>query len=219
MIERKGRGDAVKHVPIQTTSVVVDLRSSTAAMSLALDPADFAEFLDLVVNLSREQIIRHGGFFDKETGDGAIGHFAELGGGVAFLQAGEKNPISTVAQAVHASKAITHDVGRACAEFQAKMAHGLHGLSPAVGIHTSNAVWLISSGQIRAIGASVVGASRLCSVANPREIMISNAVYNILSAQQVPDLLNRFMRREINIKEFNSSAQPFGYGWQLLGEY
>jgi class 3 adenylate cyclase len=213
-LSSRSRSEVVRHVPVETTSLVMDLRSSTAAMLVTRDPAEYANFIDEVVRVGRSIIVNHGGFFDKETGDGVIGHFAELGGSVRLNAALSQVPFDPVIYAVTAAKKMITEIDALCMQLQPKLVHGLDGVAPAIGLHTANSVWLISSGQIRAIGPAVVGAARLCGCCDGREVIVSNATLNTLLQSGGPSIINGFERRSVIMKEFSESASPYGFVWR-----
>jgi class 3 adenylate cyclase len=194
----------VKHVPIETTSVVLDLRSSTAAMSMANDPAEFSSFVERIVERSKSSIVSNGGFFDKETGDGVIGHFAPSG-------EEEMQQLPPVKAGVIAAAEIVRLVSEECSKFQRRLLHGLDGLAPAVGVHTAPGVWLLSGSQVRAIGGSVVGAARLCSAGDPGEILVSNSTFECLCANELFDEMRGFVRRRIEMKGVGGKTGVFAY--------
>jgi class 3 adenylate cyclase len=201
----------IVHVSIRTTSLVVDLRGSTAAMGLTPDASSYAQFIDEVVRTAREIILGFGGFFDKDTGDGVVGHFCGMRGGHGSVRAGASEAVESIVDAVLAGHEIIRVISRVCREFQENMSLGLGGLNPAVGIHTGDAVWIARDGQIKAIGSSVVWASRLCAAARTKELLVSNISFN--RAKSSPKIASAgiFEERRIRIKDYSASLAPFAY--------
>jgi class 3 adenylate cyclase len=204
----------VDYAPVVTTSVVVDLRGSTTAMSSTSDAGKFADFIDKVVAKIREIILDNGGFFDKDTGDGAIGHFCGRRDAHSVVGNGDSEVGDSIVCAINAGKKIIADVSLICEDYQKFLSHGLDGLGPSVGIHTGKAVWLVNEGQVKAIGDSVVWASRLCSIASSKELLISNGSYNLGGALESSHL-SVFSRRKVSIKEYADSLSPFAYSYNV----
>jgi class 3 adenylate cyclase len=71
---------------------------------------------------------------------------------------------------------------RICNKFQDELNFGIGGLGAAIGIHTGESIWIAEENQIRAIGDSVIFASRLCSEAEVRSIFISRSQFGMLIA-------------------------------------
>ena len=60
---------------LNAATLSYDLRKSTFCMENADSPSKFAGWLDLLVQILTQVAHRHGGVFDKFTGDGALVHF------------------------------------------------------------------------------------------------------------------------------------------------
>ncbi len=194
---------------INTTSLVGDLRFSTVAMNQFWPPEAYASFLDEIVEISHKLLLSSGAYFDKETGDGFAAHYCtsefEIDEFGANAQANEiETAISTGRQIILAASEI-------CQKYQKHLKQGLQNVQMSIGIHSENAVWICDRNQVRALGQSVVQASRLCDTAKPMETIISNSCYQVLLMSGSP-LIADFIRRDIDIKEIHQKAGSYGYG-------
>jgi class 3 adenylate cyclase len=199
---------------VPTTSLVLDIRNSTTAMGLTVNADKFAEFIDKVVSKARHTILKYGGFFDKETGDGVVGHFWTMPNPV--LSEAEGNAAEMMA--VRAAQRIVLEIQDLCIEHQHSMQHGLDGLGGAVGIHSGSAVWVADEKQIRAIGDSVISAKRLCDVAGPGEIVISSQTYRCVCrpGQSIDGLL--FQKCPAHFKEYPDRVGTYAYVAKVVGQ-
>lgn len=197
---------------IPTTSVVGDLRFSTAAMSLFSPAEQYSALLDEITKMSHEVLVGSGAYFDKETGDGFVAHFcrshyeSEMDGEAALLQ--------EIERAMLASSKIIERADEICRRFRPKLKHGMDGLRMAVGIHHEEAVWICDQKQIRAIGPSVVWAARLCSCAASGEVLISNGANTVLMNSGKTNLVSRLKKKSVNFKDFSDDAALFAFSFQ-----
>lgn len=204
----------VRYRPIPTTSLVMDIRGSTSAMELTDPPDKFSEFIDQVVGIARTTILQHGGYFDKETGDGVVGHFCSRNNVPALGTRTEASSMEILA--VKAGREITQKVHDLCRRYQRWLRHGMDKLGGAIGIHTGTAVWLADEMHIRAIGSSVVGAARLCSCAESGEIVVSNRTYQNaeLFSGSVDGLM--FKQKTIDIQEYGGRIGTYAYAARVI---
>lgn len=145
-----------------TTTLCADIRLSTSAMDRTLDKVDFAIFIRDAVRVMKDALRENGGFFDKETGDGVVGHFID---GVMSRNG--------AVSAYRASCKMVEEVTRICNDFVEKSLSQLLPVGIGVGIHTGEAHWFASGNQVNAIGSSVVDATRICERAQAGEILMS----------------------------------------------
>jgi class 3 adenylate cyclase len=186
---------------IPTISLVMDIRNSSSAMLLTRDPPRFAGFIDQAVEGAREAITQNGGYFDKETGDGVVGHFAS-GENIE-----DELPLK---DALVAAKSISIMTTRLCGEYQENLRFSLGALGCAIGLFADRAVWLYSWRGVRAIGGSVVNASRICANARPREVGYCNTIAQLIKTSKItPEIfpLNG-ITRQIKIHEVREDATP-----------
>lgn len=200
---------SVRYRPIPTTSLVLDLRASTSAMELTDPPEKFAELIDQIVITAREVVLRHRGFFDKDTGDGISGHFCDRDHVPDISVDDAVLPVELAA--IKAGQEIVQKVQSLCIRHQAWLRHGMDKFGAAIGIHTGTAVWFADEILVRAIGSSVVGAARLCGNAEPGEIVISNATFRtVMSHGRSIDGLN-FEKKSVLMKEYGDRIGTYAY--------
>ncbi|MBR0954961.1 adenylate/guanylate cyclase domain-containing protein [Bradyrhizobium canariense] len=196
------RKEALHPREIETISLVMDIRNSSSAMLLTTDPPKFSMFIDKVVESAQDAITRHGGYFDKDTGDGVVGHF--------YLPPDEVDAGAVVKQALRASRSMSLKTTQLCRAYQENLSLSLAGLGCAIGLFSGKAVWLMSWKGVRAIGSSVVNASRICSNAKSGEIGYCNAIARALTSGAIGSdsfPLDGF-RRQIDVSEVRGAALP-----------
>lgn len=198
--------DTLQQTTVKTTSLVFDLRKSTLAMEAADDIATYSPFIELVVSVARECIFQYGGYFDKETGDGIVAHFADFDG--LWLD----SPIEPAQKrALDSAVALLRRITELCEEFQSGLDDWIDNLGGAVGLHYGNAVWSIRDGKAQAIGSSVVKAARLCAEAKVEHIFVSNAFFNGISDKVRAETLSKFERTSYVGKEYGGIPQKSGF--------
>ncbi|TQF37931.1 hypothetical protein UNPF46_17615 [Bradyrhizobium sp. UNPF46] len=186
---------------IATISLVMDIRNSSSAMLLTRDQPQFAGFIDRAVEGAREAITENGGYFDKETGDGVVGHFVN----------GENvEDVSALRDALVAAKSISIMTTRLCSDYQQYLRLNLDGLGCAIGLFADRAVWLYSWRGVRAIGGSVVNASRICANAKPKEVGYCNTIAQMMKTAGItPEVFpTNGVPRPIKIHEVRDEAIP-----------
>lgn len=198
-LELKNGNVMPKQIP--TLSLVMDIRNSSSAMLLTREPPRFAGFIDRAVEGAREAITQNGGYFDKETGDGVVGHFAS---------GEDAQDTSALKHALVAAKSISMMTTRLCGEYQENLRLSLDALGCAVGLFADQAVWLYSWRGVRAIGGSVVNASRICANAKPREVGYCNTIAQMMKLEKIsPEIFPaNGISREIKIHEVRHEAVP-----------
>ncbi|WP_271612544.1 hypothetical protein [Bradyrhizobium sp. CCBAU 21362] len=186
---------------IPTLSLVMDIRNSSSAMLLTRDQPRFAGFIDRAVEGAREAITENGGYFDKETGDGVVGH---------FVNAENFEDASALRDALVAAKSISMLTTRLCGEYQENLRLNLDALGCAIGLFADRAVWLYSWRGVRAIGGSVVNASRICANAKPREVGYCNTIAQMMKIAGItPETFpTSGVTRPIKIHEVREEAIP-----------
>jgi class 3 adenylate cyclase len=203
----------IRYRPIATTSLTLDVRASTSAMELTDPPDKFSEFIDAVVSGARSRILKHGGYFDKETGDGIIGHFCSHGN----VPTSANNDLTAMEiVAVRAGQEIAQFVQDLSAEYQRWLRHGMNNLGAAIGIHTGTAVWLADEMQIRAIGSSVVGAARLCNCAEAGEIVVSNKTYHAVEEFHGTIAGLTFKKKQVSLQEYGERLGTYAYSARAI---
>jgi adenylate cyclase len=155
----------------EITLLFSDIRGFTS-MSESRAPQDIVRMLNEYFELMVDVLFKHEGTLDKFVGDEIIALF---GAPVAIPNAELK--------AVECAL----DMMRVLSEFnRTRLAEGLHEIKIGIGINTGTVVTgAIGSSralQYTAIGDAVNTASRLCSVAQPGQIILSEATYRKVAA-------------------------------------
>jgi class 3 adenylate cyclase len=195
---------------IPTVSLVMDVRNSTSALLLTKNPPKFAVFIDEIVQYAQECITTNGGYFDKETGDGISGHFD------GSDETNEESPM--ILRALTAARCISTRTTQLCERYRREsLSLPLAGLDGAIGLFLGQTVWLNSWRGIRAIGDSVVKASRICGNAAPGEVGYCNSIHRYLLSGRVGSEIfpTTASRREIKVAEIKAEALPEAYFTRL----
>ncbi|NEK33003.1 adenylate/guanylate cyclase domain-containing protein [Rhizobium leguminosarum] len=195
-------GDQLSFRGLRSCSLVFDLRKSTLAMQSVKDIGKYSPFIESIVECAREAIFSNGGFFDKETGDGVVGHFVEVG--KLDREPPEKRAFEAAVQMVRNATDL-------CEKFQCELDDWINNLGGAVGLHVGQAVWTATRNHVQAIGESVVTAARLCSEANVHSVFVSNGFFQILSKQIRPEVIAKFSRKAYLGKENGAVPQKSGF--------
>ncbi|WP_349962885.1 hypothetical protein [Rhizobium sp. ZPR3] len=187
---------------LRTCSLVFDLRKSTLAMQSVRDIGKYSPFIESIVDNARDAIFANGGFFDKETGDGVVGHFVDFG--PLDVEPAEKRAFDAAVQMVRGASEI-------CEAFQSELDDWINNLGGAVGLHSGSAVWTAARNNVQAIGESVVTAARLCAEADVRSVFVSNGFFQHLSKQIRPEIVAKFARKSYLGKENGAKPQKSGF--------
>ncbi len=203
-------GSAVRYTPIATTSLVFDLRKSTMALEQLRDEdvGLFSDFIKSVVAAAKKAVFDHGGFFDKETGDGVVAHFCDFD-----LPGADIEPAGV--RAFRAARTLIGSIHSICDAFQKRLKMGVGGLGASVGLYSDKAVWICEKNLVSAYGESVIMAARLCAEAEIGSIFVSNHEFEKLALALPPEEVSGFERRSYLGKEYNQGSQLFGYHMQV----
>lgn len=190
---------------IPTTSLAFDIRKSTMILEQLVlqERGRFPSFIRELCAIAKSAVLSNGGFFDKETGDGIVGHFCDFG-----LELPDHRTPSM--RAFCAAREILTEIRPLCEDIQRCLNLGVGGLGGSIGIHSSDAVWARDDSLISALGESIILAARLCNEAENFSIFVSNSEFHRLGSELPPSLLLKFKRREYTGKEWNSGAQLYG---------
>lgn len=207
-IARKNACNEIAYNTINTTSLVFDLRKSTIAMEQLRrsEIGEYSPFINETVRTAKEIIFKHGGFFDKETGDGTVGHFIEFSSSEDFQVQASANR-----RAFDAAVEIVRTISKICENFQSRLKLGVGELGASVGIHTGDAVWISEMNQVRAIGESVILAARLCNEAPARSVFVSNTEFGELAKTEGAEISSLFEKYSYSGKEVKNGADLFGF--------
>src|SRR3954471_12748259 len=156
----------------EITMMFSDIRGFTS-MSESRAPEDIVRMLNEYFELMVDVIFRYEGTLDKFVGDEIIALF---GAPVAMAQ-GELKAVQCAL-----------DMMKVLSEFnRTRLSEGLHEIKIGIGINTGTVVTgAIGSSralQYTAIGDAVNTASRLCSVAQPGQIILSDATYRKVQSE------------------------------------
>lgn len=203
-------GESVRYSPIETTSLVFDLRKSTMALEQLRDEdvGLFSRFIKNVVSAAKRAVFDEGGFFDKETGDGIVAHFWNFS-----LPEAEIEPADV--RAFRAARTLIEAMHDLCRSFQEQLNMGVGTLGASVGLHSGKAVWTCEKNLVSAYGESVILASRLCAEARTGSIFASNRLFQNLASSLPPDEISRFDRKVYRGKEYSQGSQLFGHLMQV----
>jgi class 3 adenylate cyclase len=173
--------------PVLRTLLVSDLEGFTA-MLCALGDLAARDVMALHDKLLRDCLREHHGVERAHTGDGVIASFADA------------------ERAVSCAAAIQHRLRR-YNERAAKMA----AINVRVSVHSGRT--LIHDNRL--FGATVNTAVRLCTVADPGEVVISEAVKSLVAARSFPLTLRDL--GELHLKGLPIPVAAFAFEWRSFG--
>lgn len=210
-LSRGASGGAVRYAPMDTTSLIFDLRKSTMALEQLRDEdiGLFSSFIKEIVAAAKQAVFAEGGFFDKETGDGMVAHFCD------FALPEEAGIKPTPVRAFTAARKLIKAVHAICHGFQEHLNMGVGGLGASVGLHSAKAVWVCEENLVSAYGESAIMASRLCAEAEIGAIFVSNYEFQKLAKCLPAEEISRFERQAYVGKEYSERAHLFGYLMQV----
>lgn len=172
--------------PIETVSVAIDLRKSTALMRESKSFPRFAAWIERVIQIIRQLCHVNGGIFDRFTGDGALAHFIQddvIFDGAASDGLDRETPARANAtwRAFKASVEIYQAVNKAIeAHFASNSRFHIDGAGVALGIAVDPACWhLDRAGSLHLVGRGIVDATRLTD-GDPNKVAMSLDVFNAL---------------------------------------
>jgi CheY-like chemotaxis protein/class 3 adenylate cyclase len=183
-----------------TTIIVVgDIRRSQDLMTYAMDEQDFSQRMVQFISTTRSALDKHGGFFDKFTGDGFIGYFNE-----SICELYGLNYIDSFVGFIREFTAFSVSHFHEWVKFVRKIPGQAVGL--AVGADLGHVSFQSLNYHVVAVGESIVWASRMASAAKAEEVLVNNLLYQSLRRRD--DLV--FEGREASTK----SGESF-QAWKL----
>jgi class 3 adenylate cyclase len=189
-----------------TATLSIDMRKSTKAMEQAHSRARFADWLDELVQIISDIAHRHGGIFDKFTGDGALVHF--LQDACIALYNGKSATVLAIECAREIHRAIyNHHLPR--------LREILHidfktfGIGAAVA--SSNIHWKLDyRDNPITVGRGVVEACRLCTDTPATFTTVTNLVFQHLR-RKAPALADVFKDCDFISKEIDAAQGAIVY--------
>jgi CheY-like chemotaxis protein/class 3 adenylate cyclase len=176
-----------------TIIVVGDIRRSQDLMTYAIAEQDFSKRMVEFISKTRSVLDKHGGFFDKFTGDGFIGYFNE-----SICELYGSNYIDSFIGFIDEFTTFCNSHFREWVKFVRKLPGTAVGL--AVGADVGSVSFQSLDYHVVAVGESIVWASRIASAAKAEEVLVNNLLYQRLRGRS--DL--HFQSRQANTKSGES---------------
>jgi CheY-like chemotaxis protein len=173
--------------------VVGDIRRSQDLMTYAMDERDFSRRMVEFISTTRSVLNKHGGFFDKFTGDGFLGYFNE-----SICESYGSNYIDSFVDFISEFTTFCDSHFREWVKFVRKVPGQTVGL--AVGADIGHVTFQSLDYHVIAVSESIVWASRMASAAKAEEVLVNNLLYQTL--RQRTDVV--FESREANTKSGES---------------
>jgi len=205
---------------VPTTSLSFDLRSSTFIMENAIDKAKHAVWLENLVKVLRNLVLRHNGVFDKFTGDGVLAHFPVY----RFHDDDETARTNTVLNAISCGWEMV-EAAALCGEYlKPNLALHTEWFGGTAGVAFDFAAWSRDeSGNPIVVGRGVVHACRLSSDHEERMVvLVTNAAFTRLEAQlghqpdaHITPLLTKEYTKEHRVTKVRMTKPPAGATYDL----
>lgn len=194
-IKSRADPDKIMEKASRSTSIVVvgDIRRSQDLMTYAVDDQDFSTRMVEFISTTRIVLDKHGGFFDKFTGDGFIGYFNE-----SICEMYGSNYVDSFIGFVREFTTFSNAHFREWVRFVRKIPAQTVGL--AVGADLGRVSFQSLNFHVVAVSESIVWASRMASAARAEEVLVNNLLYQAL--RQRTDLM--FESREAGTKSGES---------------
>jgi CheY-like chemotaxis protein len=194
-LKSKADPQTVMEKASRSASIVVvgDIRRSQDLMTYAMDEQDFSRRMVEFISTTRSVLNKHGGFFDKFTGDGFLAYFNE-----AICENYGTNHLDSFTGFVREFTGFCHSHFREWVKFVRKIPGEPIGL--AVGADLGRVSFQSLDYHVVAVSESIVWASRMASAAKAGEVLTNNLLYQAL--RQRDDLV--FESRAANTKSGES---------------
>jgi class 3 adenylate cyclase len=153
--------------------VVGDIRRSQDLMTYAMDEQDFSRRMVEFISTTRSVLNKHGGFFDKFTGDGFLGYFNE-----SICDLYGSNYVDSFINFIHEFTTFCNAHFREWVKFVRKLPGQPVGL--AVGADLGRVSFQSLHYHVVAVSESIVWASRMASAAKAEEVLVNNLLYQTL---------------------------------------
>ena len=157
-----------------TTIIVVgDIRRSQDLMTYAMNEQDFSRRMVQFISKTRSVLDKHGGFFDKFTGDGFLGYFNE-----SICELNGSNYVDSFLGFINEFTGFCNAHFREWLKFVRKIPGQAVGL--AIGADIGRLSFQSLDYHVVAVGESIVWASRMASAAKAEEVLVNNLLYQAL---------------------------------------
>ncbi|HXY44395.1 MAG TPA: hypothetical protein VEH29_09420 [Acidimicrobiales bacterium] len=166
---------AINHRSLTCVVISCDIGNSTFLMKEAVSLARFASTLDNYVSAAKNVIREHAGWFDKFTGDGFL----------AYWPYGQGDLIPTTVSVIkNMLVAIDFFNEKFIPLFRANSQNFPDGVGISMGLDAGTCFPAVVAGDLTIIGAPVVGAVRMGSVARASEFIANVYAGEFLRAHQ-----------------------------------
>jgi len=144
---------------VGTVTVSLDFRKSTYMMRQAQNRSRYAHWLEALAEIARDFTLKHGGIYDKFTGDGAISHFVYDSDDVGDYL----NPDQAICAAFNCAQDLVIASSTHLNNIESELDFRSGKSGPAVGLAHGPAAWSLDrDGRPVVVGVGVVNACRLC---------------------------------------------------------
>ena len=155
--------------PIQMFVMAADIRESTALMKEAIAFEKFASVMDRFVSSVRVGIRRSGGWFDKFTGDGFLAYWIVQ---QAEPAAYEERFVQTAGDLAHTANVLVDLFHRRVMEdFRSNSRNLSAGVGLSMGLDAGPGYLVKIADELTIVGPPVVGAVRMVTAAQPKEVV------------------------------------------------
>ncbi len=170
--------DRIVGVASNTSSIIVvgDIRRSQDLMTYAVDHKNFSERMVQFIVKTRELIEKHGGFFDKFTGDGFIVYFNE-----AVCRRVDLNYVESflgfIEDEINFASPFFKEWERSIRK------RPTAGIGLAIGADIGNIKFEDIQDHLVAVGEPIVWAARMASAAESQEVLVNNLLFAALDGR------------------------------------
>jgi class 3 adenylate cyclase len=155
--------------PIQMFVMAADIRESTNLMKEAIRFEKFAQVMDRFVSSVRNGITRSGGWFDKFTGDGFLAYWIVQQADPAEY---EERFVQTAGDLAHTANVLVDLFHRRVMEdFRSNSRNLSAGVGLSMGLDAGPGYLVKIADELTIVGPPVVGAVRMVTAAQPKEVV------------------------------------------------